>query len=80
MTKRYLYVTEDTDWKHLMHDWFYTLWHNKEIRICLHKLSRGYDIFYCFVGDSDESYGFTYFKDGDLRRKCIAMDEKLQRI
>lgn len=72
--KRYLFLTEDNEWTHLMDDWFYTLWHDKEIRKQIKLLSENFEIFTCSVGDCDDSFDFTYFKQGKIIRQYIVED------
>lgn len=58
--KRYLFLTEVNNWTHLLDDWFYALWHNKQIRSRLLKLSNDFEIFTFRIPDVDDSYEFTY--------------------
>lgn len=74
--KRYLFLTEDKNWTYLMDDWFYTLWHNKEIRNRIKSLSKEFEIFTCSVGDCDDSFDFTYFKQGEIIRQYVVEDPK----
>lgn len=73
---RYCYLTEQDSWTHLMDDWSYSLWHHKTIRNNIEKLSQKFDIFYCSVGDIDESFDFVFYERGKLRRKYIVEDPK----
>ena len=72
--KRYLYITEDRNWKHLMDDWLYTLWHNKTIKLRIKALSNEFDIFCCSVGDCDDSFDFIYYQNGIETREYIVED------
>jgi len=67
--KRYLYLVRNEHWIMLMDDWLYTMWYNQEIREMIKLLSKKADIVTFFVGDSDESFGFSYFKQGKLIRQ-----------
>ena len=74
LNKRYLFLVEDEKWTYLMDDWFYTLWHNEDIRKRIQSLSKNFEIFTCSVGDSDDSFDFTYFKQGKIIRQYIVED------
>ena len=67
-------MVEDEKWTYLMDDWFYTLWHNEDIRKRIQSLSKNFEIFTCSVGDSDDSFDFTYFKQGKIIRQYIVED------
>jgi len=71
---RKLFIYDNFGWIHIMDDWFYTLWHNKEIRNTLIILGKEFEIFYFSIGDSDESLEFVYYKNGELKRKFIRDD------
>ena len=73
-SRKCLYITEDNNWKHLMDDWSYTLWHNKDIRNRLRELSQRFDVFYCSIGDYDESFDFVYCQQGMEKRKYVVED------
>jgi hypothetical protein len=72
--KRYLYITEDEKWKHIMDDWLYTLWHDKEVKSIIKNLSKEFDIFCCSIGDCDDSFDFVYYQNGIERREYIVED------
>ncbi len=72
--KRYLFLTEDESWTHIMDDWFYTLWHDKEIRERIKLFSEKFEIFTSSVGDIDDSFDFTYFKEGKAIREYVVKD------
>lgn len=74
LNKRYLFLTEDREWTYVMDDWFYTLWHNKEIRNWIKSMSQEFEIFTCSVGDCDDSFDFTYFKEGRIVRQYVVED------
>jgi len=76
LKKRYLFLTEDGEWKHLMDDWFYTLWHDKELKLKIKELSFDYDIFTCSVGDCDDSFDFVYYQKGNVKREYVVEDPK----
>ncbi|MFK7904949.1 MAG: hypothetical protein AB8B69_07485 [Chitinophagales bacterium] len=69
-----LFLTEDSQWTHLMDNWFYTLWHDTKLRNRIKNLSADFDIFYCYGGDCDESLGFVYYQNGALVREYIVED------
>ncbi len=66
-----LFITEDSKWIHLMDYWDYSLYHNEIENGYIQKLSEGFDIFTCSVGDSDKSFEFKYFVDGQLIREYM---------
>ncbi len=73
-------ITEDTTWGHLAHDWFYTLWHKgSPILERLHRQNRDALLFACSVGDCDDSFGFTLYADGQLRRRLEVDDPHFNR-
>lgn len=72
--KRYLYITEDENWKHLMDDWLYTLWFDKKAKLKIENLSNEFDIFCCSVGDSDSSFDFVFYQNGIKKREYFVED------
>jgi len=62
------YVVDDGEWLTIV-DSCYELFHDFRNREKLEKLSYKYDVFYGTSGDIDESFDYTYYKDGVLRRK-----------
>lgn len=72
--KRYLYITEDENWKHLMDDWLYTLWFDKEAKLKIKNLSKEFDIFCCSIGESDSSFDFVFYQNGIIKREYIVED------
>lgn len=69
--KRYIFITEDDEWTHIMDDWSYHLWHNKTIRKRLQVLSRDFEIFCCSVGDVDDSFDFRHYQNGEIVREYV---------
>jgi hypothetical protein len=43
------------------------------------KLGKRFDLFFCMVGDSDHSFGFSYYKNGELVRKFAVIDPIYQK-
>ncbi|WP_338765591.1 hypothetical protein WAF17_01965 [Bernardetia sp. ABR2-2B] len=74
-TECYLRITRDKEWVHIMDNWFYGLWHSKSFKNRVDKLGEKYDIFYCSVGDCDNSFDFTYYKNGLIQRKYVVSDD-----
>ncbi|MFK8105360.1 MAG: hypothetical protein AB8G15_22800 [Saprospiraceae bacterium] len=72
--KRYLFITEDAEWTHLMDDFCYTLWHLESLSEKLEVLSQRYDIFCCSVGNVDDSFDFIYDKNGKVVRDYVVED------
>lgn len=75
----YLFIANSDEWVCIMDDWSYALWCNKEIRKRLLAVSNEYDVFYCSVGDIDDSYDFAYFKSGEVIREYIVEDHSFKR-
>lgn len=72
--KTYLFFSEDNHWKHLMDDWLFTLFNQKELPLKIEKLSKEFDIFCCSVDDPGESYRFVYFQNGIKKREYSVED------
>jgi hypothetical protein len=70
----YMFIANSDEWVCIMDDWNYALWCNEENREKLLDASNEYDIFYCSVGDSDDSYDFAYFKTGEVIREYVVED------
>jgi len=66
-TKRYLLLTEDSNWTHLIDESPLGIWFSAEIEDRIKKLSKDFEIFTCLVLD----YGieFSYLKAGGYSRK-----------
>ena len=69
-----LFITEDSNWIHIMDFWDYCLYHNENENKRIIKLAEKFDIYTCSVGDSDHSFDFKYFKNGQLFREYIVED------
>ncbi|WP_375560378.1 hypothetical protein ACE193_22180 [Bernardetia sp. OM2101] len=55
-----LYITRSTNWIHIMDNWLYDLWHSTPFKNSVDKLGKEYDIFYCSVGDCDNSFDWFF--------------------
>jgi len=75
LSKRYLFLTEDTNWTCLMDDWLGGMWFNKEIRSRKKILSKDFEIYTC--GIQDYGFDFAYFKDGEIRRQYVVDNRKI---
>lgn len=62
-----VYVGQDEHWTLVADDWAYTLRHRCGERR-LERGARWGEMFSFWVGDSDESYGFSHYVDGTLQR------------
>ena len=69
-----LYLTRCQNWIHIMDNWLYNLYHKTSFKNRLDDIGKICDIFYCSIGDIDDSFDFTYFQDGKLRRKYVLND------
>ncbi|MCB9762051.1 MAG: hypothetical protein H6741_00245 [Alphaproteobacteria bacterium] len=67
----WVYLGEQGDWFMIADDWFYTFWHRADRRQVLEALARRWELFALRWPDVDESYEFTWFRDGALRRERI---------
>lgn len=67
LTKRYLFLTEDSKWTHLMDDWGAGIGFNEDINYRIHKLSKQYEIFTC--GVQDYGFDFIYQRNGKIIRQ-----------
>lgn len=66
--KRYILVTEDEKWVHIIDNWFYTLYFNPSIKNRMKILSMDHNIFNYYMGDVDDVFSFTYYKKGNIVR------------
>lgn len=71
LLKRYVYILETGEWKHVIDDYTYSVWHHPEVRPGIARLGMKYDILYCSLGDCDESFDFVYYENGKVRRKLV---------
>lgn len=58
---RHFYLARSKDWLHIMDDGYYTLWNDQTFRERIPALSRHFPIFTCWVGDTEDSFGFRLF-------------------
>ena len=72
--KQYFFITEDSSWTYVMDDWYYSLWFEKGIRDRIKLLSGDFDIFTFSVGDSDNSFDFSYLQKGEYLRQYVVED------
>ena len=70
----YFYIARCDEWVHVIDDWFYTLWYSKNFRRNIGNLAKSYDVFTCSIGESDDSFDFEYYKNGELVRKFVVED------
>jgi hypothetical protein len=64
------------DWTVIADSWYYLLWHWTRPPLAIDALARDYELYVCFVGDSDMAYAFEYHKNGTLRRKHVVDSPK----
>ncbi|MDW3196730.1 MAG: hypothetical protein R8G66_30420 [Cytophagales bacterium] len=77
---RHFYLARSKEWLHLMDDGYYTLWNDQNFRERIPKLSRHFPIFACWVGDTEDSFGFQLFLKEKLVREYIVEDPDFNRI
>ncbi|MEO0606204.1 MAG: hypothetical protein AAF211_32545 [Myxococcota bacterium] len=69
---RWLVVLESPRWTAAADSWHYTLWHDPELPRRLERLAEVGDVLAFAMGDSDESWDFWYFRDGErVRRRVV---------
>lgn len=73
---RYLHLTEDAHWAHLMDDLVGTLLFNQQLQERLSWLSKDFDVFCWSVGDIDDSFDFRYYQNGSVIREYVVEDPK----
>jgi hypothetical protein len=62
-------ISDDGAWTMLADDMHYTLWHMGTTRPAIEAIAKQHDVFACTEGDSDRSFDFMYFKNGQLVRE-----------
>jgi hypothetical protein len=75
--KRYLFLTDDEEWTHLMDDWYYTHRNEGGFFDRLRLLSQQVDILTFSVGDVDESFQLFYFRKG-IEERALEVTESGQ--
>ena len=73
-SNRHFYTTWIDGWLHIMDDWMYTLWLDKELTHKMLNLSKEFDVFTCSVGDIDHSFAFHFMKKGEYIREFVVED------
>lgn len=71
-----VYVTRCKNWVHVMDNWFYDLYHSNLFSTITQLNTEGYDIYRCSIGDSDNSYAFSWYRKGVLVREFTYDDMK----
>ena len=72
-----VFITNAGEWTLVADDWAYTIWHADKVwdaagdRGLTRACGRWGSVFAFWVGDSDESYGFDLFADGQHRRSLL---------
>jgi hypothetical protein len=69
-----LYLTDSNGWINIIDDWLYSLWYSSEFRTNVELLAKKYEVFWCSIGEADDSYDFSYYKNGLLQRKYVVED------
>ena len=57
---RHVSVVESGEWILIADDWFYSLWHMKDVREAIVALAATHEVFTCSVGDIDHDGGIDY--------------------
>jgi hypothetical protein len=71
---RYAILGDDGEWTLLADDWGYTLWNRNSTVQAVHQIAQSCDVFTCWVGDADCSFGFAYYRDGQAVRRYTVED------
>jgi len=66
ISKRYLFLTEDSNWTHLMDGWLCGVWFEDQIYKRIKELSSKFEIFCC--GVQDYGFDFYYLKESKIIR------------
>ena len=66
---RQLACVELDSWTLFADDWFYTLWHMHTTEPAIRQIATSHRVYTDFVGDCDESYGFSLLQHGDYIRR-----------
>lgn len=77
---RHFYLARSKDWLHIMDDGYYTLWNDQTFREIIPRLSRRFPIFTCWVGDTEDSFGFQLFLKEQLVREYVVEDPDFNKI
>jgi len=64
-------ITEDAAWIHVVDDFLYTMWNQPDFDELLRLASLAVDVFSCWAGDSDRSYGFALCRGGEVVRRRV---------
>lgn len=75
---RYVMMSNHNDgsWSMVADCWFYSLWHRPATFDSIERLAREHNIFTCWLGDTDLSFGFTLYQNGQLVRKFVVNDSQ----
>jgi hypothetical protein len=73
--RNYLFVIRDREWAQIADNGCYELWHSRAFRAHVAALARTHELFTWWIGDSDNSYGFAYHRDGQLVREREGQDD-----
>jgi len=72
-------ITEDAAWIHVADNLSYTILHEPDFDELLRMASLAFDVFSCWAGDSDQSYGFALYRGGEVvRRKVVDASDWLR--
>jgi len=74
----YVAVANCNEWKAIGSDWSYALWHNQGTRTGLWKLAQDFRILAYSMGDTDYSYSFHLFDEGELIRESTGSNGQMK--
>ena len=63
-----IYLAHDGKWAHVIDGLWYLLWNSRRFGRRVEQIASEHDVFRCFLGDCDESYGYSYYRSGQLVR------------
>ena len=67
----YVVIMDVGEWTLLADDWHYHLWHQRSTKPAIATLAQQRDVFAWSIGDSDDSFAFCLYLDGQLLREYI---------
>lgn len=72
-------VLQSNFWIIICDNWYYSLLNNGISQRLLKKLGRKHDLYSCWVGDTDYSYGFSYYKSGNIVRDFLVSNHSYKK-
>ena len=70
--KNCIYLYRQGEWVHIMDNYYYTHWCSSEFQTSINELGKIYEVFTCRLKDNNDSYDFSYYRNGILLRQYIS--------